>query len=130
MPSDRFARRVFTGAGIYGLFCLVPMYGIERLLGTMFPPPITHPEFFYGFAGVALAWQIAFLIIGRDPVRYRALMLPSIVEKIGYGVAVPVLVGLGRTAPGLLPTAIIDLMLAGLFTEAYRRTGTAARALS
>ena len=122
MPSDRFARRVFTGAGIYGIVCLVPMYGVERLLGTMFPPPITHPEFFYGFAGVALAWQIAFLIIGRDPARYRLLMLPSIVEKIGYGGVVVVLVLLGRTAPGLLPTAIVDLVLAGLFAESYRRT--------
>jgi hypothetical protein len=122
MPSDRFARRVFTGAGIYGIVCLVPMYGVERLLGTMFPPPITHPEFFYGFAGVALAWQIAFLIIGRDPAHYRLLMLPSIVEKIGYGGVVVVLVLLGRTAPGLLPTAIVDLVLAGLFAESYRRT--------
>jgi hypothetical protein len=122
VPSDRFARRVFTGAGIYGLVCLVPMYGVEQLLGGMFPPPITHPEFFYGFAGVALAWQVAFLIIGRDPVRYRALMVPSIVEKLGYGGAVVVLVELGRTAPGMLPTAIVDLGLAVLFALAFVRT--------
>src|SRR5690349_3669391 len=98
------------------------MYGVERLLGTLYPPPVTHPEFFYGFAGVALAWQIAFLIVGRDPERYRPLMLPAIVEKIGYGGATVVLVLLGRTAPGLLPTAIIDLVLAALFAESYRRT--------
>jgi hypothetical protein len=122
VPTDRFARRVFTGAGIYGIVCLVPMYGVERLLGTMFPPPITHPEFFYGFAGVALAWQLAFLIIGRDPVRYRPLMLPAILEKIGYGGVTVVLVLVGRTAAGLLPTAIIDLVLAVLFAESYRRT--------
>lgn len=122
MQSDRFARRVFTGAGIYGIVCLVPMYAAERTLGTMFPPPITHPEFFYGFTGVALAWQLAFLVIGRDPVRYRALVLPSIVEKIGYGGVTVVLVLLGRTATGLLPTAIIDLVLAALFAESYRRT--------
>jgi hypothetical protein len=122
VPSDRFARRVFTGAGIYGIACLLPMYASERLLGTMFPPPITHPEFFYGFAGIALAWQVAFLIIGRDPARHRALMLPSIIEKIGYGGVAVVLVLLGRTAPGLLPTAIVDLVLAVLFAIAYRRT--------
>jgi hypothetical protein len=49
-------------------------------------------------------------------------MLPSIVEKIGYGGVTVVLVLLGRTAPGLLPTAIIDLVLAALFAESYRRT--------
>ena len=122
VTSDRFARRVFTGAGIYGIVCLLPMYGVERLLGTMFPPPVTHPEFFYGFAGVALAWQLAFLVIGRDPVRYRTLMLPAIVEKIGYGGAVVVLVAMGRTAAGLLPTAIIDLVLAASFAVAFART--------
>lgn len=118
----RFARRAFTGAGVYGLAVLLPMYGMEGLLGTRFPPPVTHPEFFYGFVGVALAWQLAFFVIGRDPVRHRALMLPSIVEKLGYGGAGVVLVALGRTAAGMLPTALIDLALAALFAAAYVRT--------
>jgi hypothetical protein len=120
-PS-RFARRVFTGAGIYGLVAILPMYFIERLVGERYPPPITHPEFFYGFAGVTLAWQLAFLVIGRDPVRHRMLMLPSIVEKLGYGVAVVALVLRGRTAPEMLPAAVVDLVLGTLFALAYRRT--------
>ena len=49
-------------------------------------------------------------------------MVPSIVEKIGYGGAVVVLVVLGRTVPGLLPTAIIDLGLAVLFAMSFVRT--------
>jgi hypothetical protein len=122
VPAERFARRVFTGAGIYGLVCLLPLYGMERAMGEWFPPPMTHPEFLYGFAGVASAWQLAFLAIGRDPVRYRALMLPAIVEKVGYGGAVVALVGIGRTAPGMLATAVVDLLLAGLFALAYVRT--------
>ncbi|MGH7895524.1 MAG: hypothetical protein ACREQL_12710 [Candidatus Binatia bacterium] len=121
---DRFARRVFTGAGIYGLVALLPMYGIEGLLGEIFPPPVTHPEFFYGFAGVALAWQLAFLVIGRDPVRYRLVMLPAVVEKVGYGGAATVLVLMERTAAGMLPTAIVDLVLAALFAMAYARTAS------
>ena len=123
MPdASRFARRVFTAAGIYGLVALLPMYGLEGTLGRLFPPPVTHPEFFYGFAGVALAWQIAFLVIGRDPVRHRALMLPSIVEKVGYGGATTLLVLGGRTAAGMLPTALVDLGLAVLFAISYART--------
>jgi hypothetical protein len=122
VTADRFARRVFTGAGVYGLVSLLPLYGIERAMGEWFPPPITHPEFFYGFTGVALAWQLAFLVIGRDPIRHRALMLPAIVEKVGYGGVAVALVGAGRTAPGMLPTALVDLVLAGLFALAYVRT--------
>ena len=122
MTGERFARRVFTGAGIYGLACVLPMYGLEQYFGAQYPPPITHPEFFYGFAGVTLAWQLAFLVMGRDPIRYRPLMPVAIVEKIGWGVAVPVLVMRGRTAPGMLPPAFIDLGLAVLFAMSFVRT--------
>jgi hypothetical protein len=31
---------------------------------------------------VALAWQVAFLIIARDVQRYRLFMLPAILEKL------------------------------------------------
>src|SRR5262245_5364208 len=115
MSTDQFARRVFVGAGIYGLVCLAPMYGLESLVGQVAPPPITHPEFFYGFIGVALAWQLAFLVIGRDPVRFRPLMLPAIVEKVTYGAATLLLIAAGRTDARLAPTAVIDLVLAVLF---------------
>jgi hypothetical protein len=122
MREIGFARRVFTWAGVYGLAALVPLYGLERTMGAMYPPAITHPEFFYGFAGVALAWQIAFLLIGRDPARLRPLMIPAVIEKLGYGAAVLVLVGLGRTAPPMAVTAIVDLGLAVLFAMAWART--------
>ena len=66
-----FASRTFFIAGIYGLLALVPMYFLEGRIGRDYPPPINHPEHFYGFLGVAVAWQAAFLVIGRDPVRFR-----------------------------------------------------------
>ena len=118
----RFASRVFTSAGIYGLVAVLPMYAIESRLGAMYPPPVTHPEFFYGFAGVALAWQLVFLLIGREPMRLRAIMPPAVVEKIGFGGAVVVLVVLGRTTAAMLPPALIDLGLGALFVAAWRRT--------
>jgi hypothetical protein len=42
--------------------------------------------------GVALAWQIAFLVIAWDPVRLRPMMIMSIVEKFSYGITVTTLV--------------------------------------
>jgi hypothetical protein len=118
----KFARRVFFVAGIYGLLVLVPQYFTEARTGRDFPPPITHPEFYYGFVGTALAFQLAFLVISRDPTRYRALMLPSVVEKVTFGVATLVLFAQQRLAPFVLAFGMIDLLLGVLFLVAYTRT--------
>ena len=57
----KFSRWVFRIAGIYGLIVLVPQYFMEGRMGADYPPAITHPEYYYGFLGVGVAWQIAFL---------------------------------------------------------------------
>lgn len=64
MPP-RFAKRVFLVAAIYGIVAVFPQYFMEAKLGIDFPPPLNHPEHFYGFLGVALAWQFAFLLIAK-----------------------------------------------------------------
>lgn len=92
-------------------------------------PPVAHPEFYYGFVGVALAWQVAFLIIASEPARYRPLMLPAILEKLSFGIAAIILVALGRTAPMVIPFATIDLTLGGLFAAAWWRLGGEANAV-
>ena len=122
----RFARRVYLIAGIYGLIVLVPQYFLEAKNGRDFPPAITHPEYYYGFVGVAVAWQLAFLVISRDPVRFRPLMLPAIVEKASFGVAASVLFALGRIHPLVLAPSMLDLLLGVLFVAAYVKTGPAA----
>ena len=121
-----FARRLFTVAGIYGLISLLPMYFLEGRLMERMPPALTHPEFYYGFVGVALAWQLLFLLVARDPVRLRPVMLPAVVEKLGWGIGVLVLVAQGRITTFFVPAALIDLLLAGLFVVAWRRTAALA----
>lgn len=49
----KFAKRVFSVAGLYGVIVIVPMYFAEGRIGRDHPPAITHPEFYYGFLGVA-----------------------------------------------------------------------------
>ena len=83
------ARRVFAIAGIYGIIVLIPMFFGPEQFAKSNPPAVTHPELYFGFAGVALAWQVAFLIISRDPIRYRPLMIPSMLEKFIFGIAEP-----------------------------------------
>ena len=119
----KFARRVYLIAGIVGLIEICPMYFTESLWGTMYPPPITHPEFFYGFAGVTLAWQVLFLLLSRDPVRYRPLMLATILEKAAFVVAALVLMSEQRMGTEMLGPLSIDVILGVLFVMAYVRTG-------
>ncbi len=118
----KFAKVVFWIAGIWGVLIIAPTYFILDLIGRRDPPPITHPAFFYGFVGLALAWQFAFLFIATDPARYRPLMLPSMFEKFSYGIAVVVLVLQGRTRSSDLVFAATDLLLGGLFVLAYLKT--------
>jgi hypothetical protein len=119
---DRFARRVYTVAGIYGLIVTLPQYFLEDRIGRDTPPPITHPEHFYGFIGVVVAWQIAFLVIARDPQRFRALMPVTVLEKLAFAVPVLLLWAKGRAGGTLLPFAGIDLLLGALFFASYGRT--------
>jgi len=118
----RFARRVFSIAGIYGLIVLLPQYFLEAKNGLDFPPAITHAEYYYGFIGVGLACQILFLIIARDPVRYRAMMIPAVIEKFSFGIAVVILFLLNRVAVVILGLSCVDLALGTLFIIAYAKT--------
>jgi hypothetical protein len=117
----RFAKWVFTGAGIYGFVAVGPLYFMEGAIGRT-SAPISHPEYFYGFIGVTLAFQLLFLIIGRDPVRLRPAMIAAVAEKVSFPPAVYLLVAQGRTPPVIAGFATIDLILAVLFVLSWIRT--------
>lgn len=116
-----FARRVFFWAGIYGVLVLAPLYFMEEKLARDFPPSFSHPEQFYGFLGVALAWQFAFLLIASDVPRYRLFMLPAIAEKLLSSIATLVLYGADRVAALTAAPAAVDLCLGLLFIVAFFR---------
>lgn len=117
-----FAKWVFRLSGIYGILVVGPMYFLERWLDAHYPPAITHPEFYYGFAGVTLAWQLVYLAISTDPVRYRPLMLVGVLAKGSYIIAVAWLFLQHRIAAGLASSAFGDLFWAILFIVSYLRT--------
>lgn len=118
----KFAKIVFLVAGIYGLIVLLPTYFLEEQVGRDFPPPITHPEYYYGFVGLAVAWQFVFLILSRDPVRYRPMMIPSILEKAVFFVPAVILFLQQRLATMTLGLALVDAFLGVLFVIAYLKT--------
>ena len=120
----RFAQRLFLIAGIYGLLVLLPQYFLETKTGFDYPPPINHPEYYYGFIGVAGAWQLLFLLLATNPARYRPMILPAILEKASFGIAAAVLFLQGRVPAVLLGFGIVDLIFGALFVLAYAKTGS------
>jgi hypothetical protein len=120
----RFARLVFLIAGTWGIVVLTPLYVLFDAVGRQYPPAITHPDFYYGFIGVALAWQVAFLVIGKDPIRFRPMMVPAILEKFGYVTTLTVLYAQGRLQFGQFAVAVPDLILGLLFILAFFKTSS------
>ena len=118
----RFAKWVFLLAGGSGVLMIVPPYFLERQIGADYPPPITHPEYYYGFLGVTLAWQVMFLVIASDAVRYRRAMLPAMLEKASFALAIPLLYAAGRVAGVWLGFAAMDGTWLILLVAAYLRT--------
>ncbi len=118
----RFARYTFAAAGTIGILVLVPLYFLLEQTGIDNPPPITHPEYYYGFVGVALAFQIVFLIIAGDPVKYRPLMLAAIFEKSAFVIPTFYLYGLGTVRGSIVVGAALDLVWGILFVVSYFKT--------
>ena len=120
-----FARRTFRIAGIYGLVALLPQLFLEQRIGRDNPPAITHPEYFYGFLLVTIAWQVAFLVIANDPPRYRPLMpVAALLEKFPFALTMFAMVAAGRVTNAILLFAAIDVVLGVLFLVSWKKTSS------
>lgn len=118
-----FARRVYQIAGIWGLV-VIPLGYLTFITGA--DPSLwstLHPEIVHGFFMITLAWQIAFLVIATDPVRYRPLMPVTLVEKFPFAFSVFWMYSQGQVNATMLFMGAIDAALGTLFCIAWLRTG-------
>lgn len=112
--APSWVRWWFRGAAIYGLVALLPQY--------LFPQPAGAELVSYAFIGTASAFQLVFWVIGGDPVRYRALMLPGVAEKLAFGVPAVALFARSDAPAPVLVFGGIDLALGLGFLLAWRAT--------
>jgi hypothetical protein len=115
-----FARGVFRIAGLYGIIILSPMLLLERQMA----PGAIHPVFFYAWVSTGLAWQILFIVLSMNPVRYRPMILVCVLQKMTAVIAIPWLYGMRRVGGMWLGAAASDLVFAVLFLSAYRAMRT------
>ncbi len=114
MTAPKWVSYWYRGAAIYGLLVLLPQYFMS--------PPVRAEVPFFGFIGTAVAFQLAFWVMGGDPARYRPLMPVSVVEKLAFAVPVAVLFAQGRAPAPILGFGMIDLALGLGFLLAWRAT--------
>ena len=117
----KFARIVYGLAAAYGFISLLPLYFLLEKVGRDAPPPITHPEFYYGFLGVTGLWQLVFVLMAKKPVQYRSLMPITILEKFIYTVPVILLYSAGRVHASIMRSSLVDPVFGVLFIIAYFR---------
>ncbi len=116
-------RIIFGLAALWGFVALVPGLFGEAAFNVAMPPAVTHPEFYYGFHGLALVFQLVFVIIALDPERYRALIPIAILEKLAFFAPTMWLFAEGRVQiGGPFYGAVIDGLLAALFILALDLT--------
>ena len=115
----RSARLIFRVAGIYGLVALLPMFFAEPLFARYAPPALTHPEYFYGFLCAAGVWQLLYLAISGDPIRFRPLMPIAVLAKLNFVAAVAILFALGRLEPVALGLPVVDLVIGIAFAAVW-----------
>ena len=122
MTALRFTKNVFRVAGAWGVVSLTPSYFTLDWIGRQYPPAITHPDFYFGFIGLALVWQAAFFVIATDAVRFRPIIAVAILEKFSYVITVVALYVRGRLQNGQAAPAVPDFILGILFIAAFLKT--------
>ena len=122
-------RIIFSLAAAWGFLALIPGLFAETGVGAALPFAISQPEYYYGFYGLALVFQLLFVMIALDPVRFRPLIPIAILEKLSFFLPVTILFMQGRVAMGgAFVGAMVDGILMVLFGLAWwlSRNGDAA----
>jgi hypothetical protein len=114
-----FAKRVFQLAGAWGIAVVGFAYIAYFVGGEEWTVYTSHPQYVHGFFLVTLAWQVAFLIIAADPIRYRLLMLAAMLEKFPFTLAILMLYAAGTVPVTVLAAGLIDGVFGILFSIAY-----------
>jgi len=109
----KLAKWIFLIAGILGLLSTIPLAFAENMMG------VRQPEFYYGFVFLDICWQVLYLFLSSNPVRYRPMMIPAFLAKGSGTVALTWLYLVGRVSGQWIAIGAVDGVFAVLFLVAY-----------
>jgi len=116
----RFRNNAFWWGGLYGVLLAIAFFLGEKKITAKMPPEITHPEYYYAFAGALLVWHLLYLYISNNLQQCPPIMPFATLEKISFAAPVLVLYATGRvTSLGLVGGAVGDLVWGTLFLAKY-----------
>ena len=110
------AQWIFRIAGVFGLAATVPLAFAEKMMG------VEQPEYYYGFVFLDICWQILYLILSSNPVRFRPMMIPAFLAKASGTAALAWLYLAGRVSGQWIAIGAVDGVFAVLFLVAFWRT--------
>jgi hypothetical protein len=112
----KLARWIFLIAGVFGLLSTVPLAFSAKMMGAR------QPEYYYGFVFLDICWQILYLFLASNPVRYRPIMIPAFLAKSSGTVALTWLYLLGRVSVQWVVIGVVEGVFALFFLAAHRAT--------
>jgi hypothetical protein len=112
----KLAKWIFLVAGIFGLLLTIPLAFTEKVF------EVKQPEFYYGFVFLDICWQILYLFLSSNPVRYRPMMIPAFLAKASGTAALTWLYLAGRVSGQWIAVGSIDGVFAVLFLVAFWAT--------
>jgi hypothetical protein len=110
------AKWIFLIAGIFGLLSTIPLAFAEKVM------EVKQPEFYYGFVLLDICWQVLYVFLSTNPVRYRPMMIPAFLAKGSGTVALTWLYLLGRVSTQWVAIGALDGVFAVLFLVAFWTT--------
>ena len=118
----KFARWVFLIAGILGLLPVLPLaYDTIANGEAILPDFASMGLFFCVVVFQYVCWQILYIVLASDPVRYRLMMIPSFFAKVSapFNPIWLFLYGFNYW----IPIAVVDVVFAILFLIAFWSAG-------
>jgi uncharacterized membrane protein len=117
----KLAKWIFLIAGVVGLLSTIPLVFAEKMMA------VKQPEFYYGFVLLDICWQILYLFISSNPIRYRPMMIPAFLAKGSATVALTWLYLAGRVSGQWIAIGALDGIFAVLFLVSFWATRSESR---
>ena len=111
----KFAKWILVLAGMVGMISLFPLYFKEHTIA----PDLMYPVFYYGFISINIIWQLMYIYISHDPVKFRPIIFFGFMVKIIGAISIFFLIIQDRAEYWWIAIALVDFIFSILFLVSF-----------